>query len=130
MHAVLTRITEGEGQEGDTELLEEMGAAIKDGAYCALGKTAPNPILTTLRYFRDEYHAHIRDKKCVAGVCKDLITFFIIPDNCNGCTICAKNCTENAITGELHKLHVIDDDKCIRCGICLDVCNRDAVGVQ
>jgi NADH-quinone oxidoreductase subunit F len=130
MHAVLTRITAGDGQEGDVALLEEMGAAIKDGAYCALGKTAPNPILTTIRYFRDEYDAHIRDKKCVAGICKDLITFFIIPENCNGCTICAKNCTENAIIGELHKLHVIDDDKCIRCGICLDVCNRDAVGVQ
>ena len=87
-------------------------------------------MLTTIRYFRDEYEAHIRDKKCPAGICKDLITFFIIADKCNGCTLCAKNCTEDAIAGELHQLHVIDDDKCIRCGICLDVCNRDAVGVQ
>ncbi len=130
MHAVLTRITAGDGQETDVALLEEMGAAIKDGAFCALGKTAPNPVLTTIRYFREEYDSHIRDKKCPAGICTDLITFFIIPENCNGCTICMKNCTENAIIGELHKLHVIDNDKCIRCGICLDVCNRDAVGVQ
>ena len=130
MQAILTRITEGRGEEGDIELLQEMGTAIADGSLCGLGKTSPNPVLSTIRYFRDEYDAHIRDKKCPAGICKDLITFFIIADKCNGCTLCAKNCTEDAIAGELHQLHVINDDKCIRCGICFDVCNRDAVGVQ
>jgi ferredoxin len=95
-----------------------------------LGKTAPNPVLSTLRYFRDEYTAHIQDKKCPAAVCKDLITFYIIAENCNGCTLCARNCTEQAITGELRQLHVIDESKCIRCGICREVCNRDAVGVR
>ena len=95
-----------------------------------MGKSAPNPVLTTIRYFREEYEAHIRDKKCPAGVCKDLITFFVIAENCNGCTLCARNCTVDAIDGKLHELHVINDDKCIRCGICLDVCNRDAVGVR
>jgi len=130
MQAILTRITTGNGEEGDIELLQEMGAAIADGSLCGLGKTAPNPVLSTIRYFRDEYDAHIRDKKCPAGICKDLITFFVIAENCNGCTLCARNCTENAISGELHQLHVINDDKCIRCGICFDVCNRDAVGVR
>ena len=130
MHAILTRITTGKGEEGDIELLQEMGTAITDGSLCGLGKTAPNPVLSTIRYFREEYEAHIRDKKCPAGICKDLITFFIIADNCNGCTLCAKNCTVDAISGDLHKLHTINDDKCIRCGICFDVCNRDAVGVR
>jgi ferredoxin len=130
MQAILAGITAGRGKEGDIELLEEIGAAVQDGALCGLGKTAPNPVLSTLRYFRDEYTAHIQDKKCPAGVCKDLITFYIIAENCNGCTLCARNCTEQAITGELHQLHVIDESKCIRCGICREVCNRDAVGVR
>jgi Pyruvate/2-oxoacid:ferredoxin oxidoreductase delta subunit len=130
MHAILSRITKGEGEEGDIDLLQEMGAAVQDGALCGLGKTAPNPVLSTIRYFRDEYAAHIQDRTCPAGVCKDLITFFIIADKCNGCTLCARNCTEQAISGELHQLHTIDTDKCIRCGICREVCNRDAVGVM
>ncbi len=130
MQAILARITAGNGKEGDVELLQEMGAAIKDGALCGLGKTAPNPVLSTIRYFRDEYQAHIADKKCPAGVCKDLITFFVIAEKCNGCTLCARNCTEQAITGELHQLHTIDENKCIRCGICREVCNRDAIGVR
>ena len=130
MHAILANITKGEGKEGDIELLQEMGAAIQDGALCGLGKTAPNPVLSTIRYFRDEYQAHIVDNKCPAGVCKDLITFFVIAEKCNGCTLCARNCTEHAISGELHQLHTIDDGKCIRCGICREVCNRDAVGVR
>ena len=130
MHGILSNITKGEGKEGDIELLQEMGAAIKDGALCALGKSAPNPVLSTIRYFPDEYKAHIVDKKCPAGVCKDLITFYVIAENCNGCTLCARNCTEQAITGELHQLHVIDEEKCIRCGICREVCNRDAIGVR
>jgi NADH-quinone oxidoreductase subunit F len=130
MHGILSNITQGEGKAGDIELLQEMGAAIKDGALCALGKSAPNPVLSTIRYFPDEYKAHIVDKQCPAGVCKDLITFYVIAENCNGCTLCARNCTEQAITGELHQLHAIDEGKCIRCGICREVCNRDAVGVR
>ncbi len=130
MQAILANITQGEGKEGDIELLQEMGAAIRDGALCGLGKSAPNPVLSTIRYFRDEYEAHIKEKKCPAGVCKDLIAFYIIAENCNGCTLCARNCTEQAISGELHQLHVIDQDKCVRCGICREVCNRDAVGVR
>ncbi len=130
MQTILSNITAGNGKAGDIELLQEMGSAITDGALCGLGKTAPNPVLSTIRYFREEYQAHINDKKCPAGVCKDLITFYIIAENCNGCTLCARNCTEQAITGELHQLHAINDGKCIRCGICREVCNRDAVGVR
>ncbi len=130
MQAILAEITAGRGREGDLALLEEMGAAVKDGALCGLGKTAPNPVLSTLRYFRDEYEAHIRDRTCPAGVCKELITFFIIAENCNGCTLCARNCPESSIVGELHQVHSIDSAKCIRCGICREVCNRDAVGVR
>ncbi|MBI5029394.1 MAG: NADH-quinone oxidoreductase subunit NuoF [Chloroflexi bacterium] len=130
MHTILVNITKGEGKPGDIELLHEMGATIQDGALCALGRTAPNPVLSTIRYFQDEYKAHIEDKKCPAGVCKDLITFYIIAEKCNGCTLCARNCTEQAIAGELHQLHSIDEGKCIRCGICREVCTRDAVGVR
>ncbi len=130
MNTILERITQGEGEEGDIELLETMGAAIQDGALCALGRTAPNPVLSTIRYFRDEYTAHIQEQKCPAGVCKSLITFYIIAEKCNGCTLCARNCTEAAITGELHQLHVIDDAKCARCGVCREVCTHDAVGVR
>ncbi len=130
MHTILANITKGEGREGDIELLQEMGAAIQDGALCALGKTAPNPVLSTIRYFRDEYQAHISDKQCPAGVCEDLITFYVIAEKCNGCTLCARNCTEQAITGELHQLHTLDEGKCIRCGICREVCTRDAIGVR
>ena len=130
MQTILSSITKGEGKEGDIELLQEMSSAITDGALCGLGKTASNPVLSTLRYFKDEYKAHIEDKKCPAGVCKDLIEFYIIPENCNGCTLCARNCADQAISGELHKLHVIDTDKCVRCGICREVCQHDAVGVR
>jgi NADH-quinone oxidoreductase subunit F len=130
MHAILNKITTGEGEEGDIELLQEMGAAIQDGALCALGRTAPNPVLSTIRYFRDEYEAHIKEKKCPAGVCKSLITYYIIADKCNGCTLCARNCTEDSISGELHKLHIIDEDKCARCGVCREVCTHDAVAVR
>lgn len=130
MYAILSRITKGEGKDGDIELLEEIGKAVQDGSLCALGRTAPNPVLSTIRYFRDEYEAHIKEHHCPAGVCKDLITFYIIAEKCNGCTLCARNCTEQAISGELHKLHVIDEEKCVRCGICREVCTHDAVGVR
>lgn len=130
MHEILDYITRGYGEEGDIELLEELGQAVKTGSLCGLGQTAPNPVLTTIRYFRDEYEAHIREKRCPAGVCKELITFYIEPDKCPGCGLCFKACPENAISGALKELHVIDNDKCVRCGICREVCNLDAVIVK
>jgi NADH-quinone oxidoreductase subunit F len=130
MYEILDYITRGLGQEGDIELLEELGQSIKAGSLCGLGQTAPNPVLTTIRYFREEYEAHIREKTCPAGVCKDLITYWIIPENCKGCRLCLTACPEQAITGEKGEVHVIDEKKCIRCGICREVCNLDAVLVK
>ncbi|RPJ36907.1 MAG: NADH-quinone oxidoreductase subunit F, partial [Chloroflexi bacterium] len=130
MYETLDYITRGYGQEGDIEMLEELGAAVKAGSLCGLGQTAPNPVLTTIRYFRDEYEAHIKDKTCPAGVCKSLITFYIVPEQCPGCGLCAKFCGEKAITGEKGKPYVIDEEKCVRCGICRDVCKFDAVLVK
>jgi NADH-quinone oxidoreductase subunit F len=130
MYEILDYITRGYGQEGDIELLEEMGEAIKIGALCGLGQTAPNPVLTTIRYFREEYEAHIREKKCPAGVCKSLITYYIVAENCPGCGLCARYCAEHAITGEKGKPYVIDPQICGRCGVCMDVCNFNAVVVE
>jgi NADH:ubiquinone oxidoreductase subunit F (NADH-binding)/(2Fe-2S) ferredoxin/Pyruvate/2-oxoacid:ferredoxin oxidoreductase delta subunit len=130
MYEILDYITRGYGQEGDIELLEELGQAVKAGSLCALGQTAPNPVLTTIRYFRDEYEAHIRDKTCPAGVCKELITFYVIPEKCPGCGLCLRSCPEGAITGDKKVPHVIDEGSCIRCGICREVCNFDAIAVR
>ena len=130
IYEILDEITHGRGREGDIELLEELSEAMKDGALCALGRMAPNPALTTIRYFRDEYEAHIREKRCPAGVCKDLITFSIIEENCTGCGVCLRDCPQGAISGEKKKLHVINPDKCICCGICREVCKFDAVRVE
>ncbi len=127
---ILTDITEGRGKEGDVELLEELGGVIKDAALCALGGTAPNPVLSTIRYFRDEYEAHIKEKRCPAGVCKALITFSIDEEKCTGCGRCAKVCPQGAIAGEKKKLHSIDQEKCIRCGLCRDNCKFDAIVVS
>ncbi len=127
MLEILTRITEGRGKEGDVELLSELCEAIKDGALCGLGQTAPNPVLTTIRYFRDEYEAHINDKKCPAGECISLITYEIDKNACKGCTLCAKKCPANAITGTLKNAHTIDTEKCIKCSQCINVCKFGAV---
>lgn len=127
MLEILTRITEGEGKEGDIELLEELCNAIKDGALCGLGQTAPNPVLTTIRYFRHEYEAHINEKKCPAHECTNLITYSINKDKCKGCTLCAKKCPASAITGTLKTPHTIETDKCIKCGQCRTVCKFGAV---
>ncbi|MBQ3273755.1 MAG: NADH-quinone oxidoreductase subunit NuoF [Christensenellaceae bacterium] len=127
MLEVLKRITEGEGREGDIELLEELCYAIKDSALCGLGQTAPNPVLTTIRYFRDEYEAHIKKKKCPAGECTALLTYRIDKDKCRGCSLCAKKCPADAITGEVKSPFTIDAEKCIKCGQCFNVCKFGAV---
>jgi len=129
LRAVLTRIAAGEGREGDLALLEDLGAVLADGSLCGLGQTAANPVLSTLRYFRAEYEAHIRERRCPAGVCKALIRYTITED-CTGCTACVKVCPTDAITGERRKLHVIEQAKCIQCGTCMDVCKDGAVRVE
>ncbi|MBW1714678.1 MAG: 4Fe-4S binding protein [Deltaproteobacteria bacterium] len=129
MYEVLDAITQGEGKEGDIELLEELSWIVAEGSLCALGQTAPNPVLSTIRYFRDEYEAHIKGKHCPAGVCKALITYSIDEEACTGCGACKKACPVEAIMGEKKELHKIDPDKCIRCGACIAVCNFDAVKV-
>lgn len=130
MLEILNRIVKGEGRDGDIELLEELCYSIKDGALCGLGQTAPNPVLTTIKYFRNEYEAHINDKKCPAKSCPDLLAYTIDADKCRGCTLCAKKCPANAISGEVKSVHRIDPDKCIKCGSCVNVCRFGAVKVD
>lgn len=127
MLEILKRITDGEGKEGDIELLEELCYGIKDGSLCGLGQTAPNPVLTTIKYFRDEYEAHIKEKSCPAGECSNLIEYFILADKCRGCTLCARNCPMDAISGSVKNPHVIDPEKCIKCGKCYQSCKFDAI---
>lgn len=130
MLEVLNRIVEGNGKEGDVELLEELCVSIKDGALCGLGQTAPNPVLTTIRYFRDEYDAHIREKRCPALECRDLLTYYIDADKCKGCTACARKCPADAISGQVKSAHSIDTTKCIKCGQCKATCKFGAIGVR
>ena len=130
MRDILVDITEGKGQEGDVELLESISQGIKDGALCALGNSAPNPVLSTIRYFRDEYVAHIREKRCPAGVCRDLITYSVDPEKCTGCTVCSKVCPTGAASGERKKVHTIDPAKCTKCGACRESCKFDAIIVR
>lgn len=127
MLEILNRITEGDGEKGDIEKLEELAYLIRDNSLCGLGQTAPNPVLTTIKYFRDEYEAHIRDKKCPSMVCKQLLTYTVDAEKCTGCTVCAKNCPVDAISGERKELHVIDQELCIKCGLCYTKCKFDAI---
>ncbi len=128
MLEILTRITEGEGVLGDIELLEELSHKIKDASLCGLGQTASNPVLTTIKYFREEYEAHIKEKKCPAGKCRALIKF-TIAENCIGCGVCKKACPANCISGDQKKNHAIDQSLCTRCGACEQVCPVDAVKI-
>ncbi|MDD5509881.1 MAG: NADH-ubiquinone oxidoreductase-F iron-sulfur binding region domain-containing protein [Dehalococcoidales bacterium] len=131
MREILDGISEGRGKEGDIDLLERLSTTLTDGALCALGSTAPNPVLSTIRYFRDEYEAHIKEKRCPAGVCKELITYQIIKEKCPGCGLCIKSCPAEAITSGGKKQPVIlDQEKCIKCGACYDVCKLGAVKVS
>jgi len=130
MLGILTDICEGNGKEGDIELLEELGAMVKKFSLCGLGTSAPNPVITTIKYFRDEYEAHIKNKKCPAGVCKPLFHYEIDQYACNGCHLCALKCPEEAIEGKKKKPHILNQEKCIKCGICYDVCKFDAVVVK
>ena len=122
MLRILNNICTGKGKEGDIELLEELSELMRDASLCALGTTAPNPVLSTIRYFRNEYEAHIKEKRCPARVCRELITYYILPDRCEGCLICARKCPTGAITGGKGLVHVIDQEKCTKCGTCLEVC--------
>jgi len=131
MEEILSRISEGRGKKGDIQQLERLATAIAEGALCALGKTAPNPVLTTIKYFREEYEAHIKEKRCPAGVCKELINYFVIDEKCPGCGICVKNCPQGSITFMGKKNPVaLDQSKCIKCGTCFDVCKLGAIEVR
>ncbi|MBE5978718.1 MAG: NADH-quinone oxidoreductase subunit NuoF [Paenibacillaceae bacterium] len=127
MLEILDKVTKGQAKPEDIDRLEELCYYVKANSACGLGQTAPNPVLSTLKYFRDEYNAHIYDKKCPAGVCKALLSYYIDADKCKGCTLCARNCPANAITGSVKNLHVIDPEKCIKCGVCMEKCKFGAV---
>ncbi len=130
LHELLEKICAGKGTEEDLEQMRNLSSVIKDTALCGLGQTSPNPVLSTLEYFHDEYLAHVRDHKCPAGQCKALKQYFIVPENCTGCTACTKVCPTSAITGEKRQPHVIDQEKCIRCGACYDKCKFNAITIQ
>ena len=130
MLETLTRITEGKGEMEDLETMKELASMIKDASLCGLGQTAPNPVLTTLNYFYDEYRAHIEEKRCPAGVCKALIHYLIDPEKCKGCGVCRKACPQGAVSGKTKEAHAIDSDLCIKCGICYNECKFDAIQVS
>jgi NADH-quinone oxidoreductase subunit F len=130
MLEILKKITEGKATEADLDLLYETAINVKSSALCGLGKTAPNPVLTTMKYFKDEYIAHVRDRKCPAGVCKALVKYEIDAEKCKGCGVCAKACPAGAITGEIKKAHVINEAACTKCGTCAEKCKFGAITVS
>jgi NADH-quinone oxidoreductase subunit F len=130
MHAILSDICDGNGEARHIDELEYLSWGLEQTALCQLGSTAQNPVLTTLRYFKDEYRAHIEEKRCPAGVCKALVTYSVIADACTGCTVCAKKCPQECIEGEPKKVHAIDQDECIKCGICFESCKFDAIKIE
>jgi NADH-quinone oxidoreductase subunit F len=130
MLEILTDFTEGRGRPEQIDLLQELGETISETALCGLGKTAANPVLSTLRYFREEYEAHVNEARCPAGVCRALIEYSIDAEKCNGCGQCRKACPHNAVSGTSKKPHSIDAEVCTRCGICRDVCKFKAVSVN
>jgi len=127
MLEILNRITDGNGEPEDIDRLQRLGEMIRETSLCGLGQTAPNPVLSTLRWFRDEYEAHIHDRRCPAGACRKLLTYRIDAQKCKGCTVCATNCPAGAIVGERKSPHAIVLEKCVRCGACSTVCRFDAV---
>jgi formate hydrogenlyase subunit 6/NADH:ubiquinone oxidoreductase subunit I len=130
MNDILHDICAGRGQEGDVEVLESMAKGIVDGSLCALGGSAPNPVLSTIKYFREECDDHIKQKKCPGGVCRALIKYEINAKKCTGCTVCAKKCPTGCISGVKKKVHKIDQNKCIKCGICMESCKFNAITVK
>jgi len=122
MLKILSNISKGKGKEGDIELLEELCEVTRDASLCALGKSAPNPVLSTIRYFRDEYEAHIKEKRCPAYSCKELISYYIDPQECWACQACLRKCPAEAILGGKNRIHVIEQEKCTKCGTCFEVC--------
>src|SRR5450759_5199014 len=127
MLALLTKIVDGKGTLADMDLLEEVALVVKDASLCALGKTAANPVLTTMRYFRDEYLAHVVDKRCPSRTCQSMKYYYVLEDKCKGCAKCSRNCPVACISGKIKQLHVIDQSACIRCGVCMTNCNFDAI---
>jgi NADH-quinone oxidoreductase subunit F len=122
MHRILTNITEGRGKEGDIELLEELAMSTRSASLCALGRSAPNPVLSTIRYFRHEYETHIKEKRCPSYTCQGLVSYYIDPAKCDACRICARECSSQAIIGGKNLIHIVDQSKCNSCGTCFEVC--------